>query len=423
MVVTLGQPKEPAMRKIQELICKYIASKDGTVAIVFSLSMIPALGVVGLAIDYGRAQTTQTALQHAVDIAAMAAGNKAGAKDSERLATAISAFAANFNSVRFGKVTPVITPGNNTIRVRALVAQQTSFMQLFDTNPLTVSAEATSTITAGTGRACMLALHPTAYDALHVQGSNRLSAASCWVWANSRNKMAITGNGGAVAVAAGFCSHGGVSGTENYTPAPKINCPTVADPYADLAAPAIGSCNYTNKQVSNGTVTLSPGVYCGGLEAKPQATVIFNPGVYIMKNGPLKFQAGSTGSGNGVVFYFTGSNSTLELKGGANVTLKAPASGTLAGFLFVQDKKSSVGATTTIQGGGSVKLEGVVYMPTQTINIGGSGDFNMTAKHFGLVAATFYLQGNGTLALTTDAAGAGIPDVMPPVPGTARLTN
>ena len=190
-----------------------------------------------------------------------------------------------------------------------------------------------------------------------------------------------------------------------------------------MAAPGSSACDYRNKTLTNGTYTISPGVYCGGLTLKPQAIVWFNPGVYIMKDGPLVFQAGSSATGSDVAFYFTGSKATVQILGGADTTLKAPASGSYAGMLFVQDRLSSVGATAQIQGGGYVKLDGLFYMPTQVVEIAGNGDLNIDAKMFGLIADRFVLKGNGTLALSADYAGAGLPDVLPQTPGLGRLTD
>src|SRR5436853_101364 len=49
-------------------------------------------------------------------------------------------------------------------------------------------------------------------------------------------------------------------------PQPDAVCNTLPDPFANYQRPMIGGCDYTNYSLSgNKTVTLSPGVYCGGM--------------------------------------------------------------------------------------------------------------------------------------------------------------
>src|SRR5262249_31601370 len=90
----------------------------------------------------------------------------------------------------------------------------------------------------------------------------------------------------------------------NYTlPTPTTSSPGVA----------VVNTNYGDVNVSNGqTVTLNPGIYSsikvtGG-------TVTFNPGIYVLsppKNATNTFQiSGGTLTGNGVMFYNTGSDYT-----------------------------------------------------------------------------------------------------------------
>jgi hypothetical protein len=187
--------------------------------------------------------------------------------------------------------------------------------------------------------------------------------------------------------------------------------------------PFIGSCNYNNKQYNNGTATASPGVYCGGIELKPQAEVTFQPGVYIVKNGPFNVQAQSVAKGSGVVFVFAGINAYLDIRGGGSVDLKAPTTGTYAGFIFVDHRTDQPYGLTDITGGGSVKIEGIVYQPTRGVYIHGNGSINQTSNYFAMVADNYYLNGTGDLYLKTNFAAAGFPDQLPKVKRLTRLTN
>ena len=409
--------------RIGAAISNFNADRRGTVGILFGLIAIPLLILIGVAIDYGRAMNAHESLQIAGDMAAIAAAAMRDGTQAQQTDRAIAIFKANTADKNIGNVESGIAIDGGKFTFSATADLSTPFMAIMGLKALTIATRSEAIAKNDGGMACMLALNASASDAIHVQGTNNVTAPDCWAWANSISGQAITGTGSARAVAAGFCTMGGAMERANYQPTPRTHCANLSDPYASLAAPPVGTCSFNNKTLSNGTYTLNPGVFCGGLDVQAQAIATFKPGVYIIKDGPLNFQAGSTGYGNGVVFYFTGSASTLQLRGGANVDLTAPSDGALGGFLFVQDRAASVGATTQIQGGGHVKISGVLYMPTQVVNIAGNGDLNLESKMFAMVADRFTLQGNGTLSLKVDYQGAGLPNVLPSTPGSVRLIN
>jgi hypothetical protein len=194
----------------------------------------------------------------------------------------------------------------------------------------------------------------------------------------------------------------------------------MADPFynkfASYQVPT--SCDHTDLRLNNGTHTLNPGVYCGDTVLKPQALVTFNPGLYVMKGGTFQIQAGAEATGNGVTFFFYGMNTRLEVRGGASVDFKAPTTGDLASFVLVDRKldwyDSSI-RETVIQGGGRLKIEGIVYAPQWKMNLSGNGELNEEAKFFTMIADTFYMEGNGRLHVKSNAAAAGFPEVMPKI--------
>ncbi len=53
---------------------RIVGPVEGTVSILFTISLVVIVASVGLAIDYGRALTVRTALQSAMDSSVLAAG-------------------------------------------------------------------------------------------------------------------------------------------------------------------------------------------------------------------------------------------------------------------------------------------------------------------------------------------------------------
>jgi hypothetical protein len=151
---------------------------------------------------------------------------------------------------------------------------------------------------------------------------------------------------------------------------------------------------------------------------KPQAIVTMQPGLYVFRDGYLQVQAGASMTGNGVTLFFYGQNTSMEVRGGGELDLKAPTTGDLAGFVIVDRKLDWYDASireTVIQGGGRIKLEGILYAPQWKINISGNGEINQESAFFTMIADSFYMEGNGRLNITSNAAAAGFPDRMPKI--------
>ena len=72
----------------------------GAVAIMFLLMLIVLIGIVGLAIDTGRAYGVRAKLSHALDAASLAAGRAlaTGASDADRSSAAITAGTRYYNA-------------------------------------------------------------------------------------------------------------------------------------------------------------------------------------------------------------------------------------------------------------------------------------------------------------------------------------
>ncbi|MBV8358098.1 MAG: hypothetical protein JO189_09215, partial [Deltaproteobacteria bacterium] len=118
----------------------------------------------------------------------------------------------------------------------------------------------------------------------------------------------------------------------------------------------------------NNTVTLSPGLYYGGINITGNATVSFNPGTYVIAGGGLSVTGNSNLSGQGVTFYLTtgsGGYGPVNLTGNATVNLSAPTSGSLEGILFFQDRSIPNGsAASMVVGNSSSTFDGTLYFPT-----------------------------------------------------------
>jgi len=291
-----------------------------------------------------------------------------------------------------------------------------------------IDVGATSTaVTIKASPICLLSLSKTAVRAIEISGGAALASVGCAVQANSSDEDAIYASGSSSAMAEQFCAVGGYEGN-NFTPKPKT-CGYVEDPYKDMFAPNTSGCDYNNTQIKkqDGPTILSSGVYCGGIDVQTQGEVVFNAGLYVIKNGALTFASGSKVTGSGVTFYFTGTNTRLSVISSATVDLTAPTSGTYDGFIFIQDPLSNPGQFTgkqnEIQGGGSIKIVGTIYFPTQPITISGNGAFGINSPMMPIIADTITVTGNGVKTVQVDQSAANMWQDLPKAIDGARLIN
>lgn len=403
------------------LLSRLGRDNGGNVAMIFGLMFMPMFAFIGASVDYGMALRARTALQNMTDAAAIAGARLPATSNMNRYNAAQAMLDSTLGQSQFSAAQTNIDASNAEVIVAASYNQPTAIMGLLGVNsiPVAATSAARSQIENG-GVVCMLALNPSTDDGLHLQGITKTSSKNCWAWVNSSSSEAINAVGAASGTAQGYCTAGGVIGGEHFNPTPFSGCEPMDDPFAaDFTwhYPDADNCDYSNIQLSNGTFTLRPGTYCGGIELKPQANVTLQSGIYVIRNGILKVQAGSTLTGNGVSVFFRGSGTTIDIRGGANVSLKAPASGSYAGFLFV-DRTFSWETSTidaTVQGGGNIKLEGILYAPRWRVLISGNSQINQDSKFFAMIADSFYLEGNGQLFINSDNDAAGLPDLMPKI--------
>ena len=135
---------------------------------------------------------------------------------------------------------------------------------------------------------CIYCLDPSVYQAFWATGGAVVSVSRCGITVNSTSALAFVVSTNSSVTAASIDVTGGYSGS-TMTPQPTTGVPPVADPLADRPPPTFSAtCGYTNLRINSGTVSLYPGVYCGGIKISGQSTsVVFNPGTYILLGGGL----------------------------------------------------------------------------------------------------------------------------------------
>lgn len=401
-------------------LCRLAADRGGAVAVVVALLLPLMVGVGALAIETGLWFSERRDLQNAADSAALSgafeltAGRKttvmASALADGRRNAADAAF-----SVRNPPTSGPFTGSTAAVEVTATRPQTLLLSALF-LGDMQVGARAVARV--GTlGDPCILALERVESSAAEFSGSADIVLRDCGVKANSSSAQALTVSGSSSLTAQFVETVGGyqVSGSGRLDVGSTMtNASASADPFRSLPNPPVGGCNQT-KYKENGTATLSPGVYCNGLDLGSQARVTLSPGIYVVNGGSVRINGGAQVSGTGVTIFLTGSSgdyAQMDINGGAQVDLTAPNSGTYAGVLFFQDRNAPSGGDNKFNGGSSMRLNGALYFPGQQVEF--QGNTSNAGGCTRIVADTVTFTGDAALGNSCASLGLAATGATPP---------
>jgi hypothetical protein len=221
-------------------------------------------------------------------------------------------------------------------------------------------------------------------------------------------------NGNTVIQSVENCFAGGLRTVGNATisPAPNSSCDPVPDPFTGYPRPAVGPCKETDYMESgNKTLTLQPGVYCGGMKFSGPINITFAPGLYIIKDGIIA-EDGGTFTGNGVTFFLTGAGAGIQLSGQADWRIVAPTGGPLPGFaIFLEPDGPSGKASSfsTLSGQAELYFEGIVYLPRQRVTVTGNATAIAPSPYTSYIGDTLHFVGNGELIIHNDTTKTTLP--------------
>ncbi|WP_316176909.1 MULTISPECIES: Tad domain-containing protein [unclassified Bradyrhizobium] len=354
-------------KALRNLAWRFGRAKDGQISMIFAITIIPILVSVGAAVDFAKSSDTKAQLQKSVDAAVLAGVTQASA---QQVSTASAVFSGSFKG-RFGTgTTATFTPNSDgSLSGTATTSVKTSFLNVMGTTSLGVTASATAKAGAQTtSPVCILLVSTINAQSLLVNSGAQLNAPSCEIHVLSTQSPAAMFN--ATLNVKRICIKGtNITKNGGATPPAETGCAAISDPFAGkLPAVTVGACTTNNKVYDPGSVTLSPGVYCGATNFNGSGTLTLNPGLYIIKGGAMTFNSGWTVTGSGVTFYLVDQNATLTFNGNVNATLSAPTSGTYANILMYEPSGLST-SNLPINGTSSSSYTGLMYLPSRNVTI------------------------------------------------------
>ena len=373
-------PLVVALRKLATRSRAFRGERCGGVVVIFALSSMVLVGLVGGGIDYARLAYRRTQLQTATDVGTLAGGNmlKLAQTTTDRQSIsgvteqAIRDNAKPTTSVPF-TVQVSISDDGTSITAQTQEIFPLAFGKIFGVPSATINVGARSSL-VGKTRLCVLALDPSSDGTLTAQDQASVTASQCSVYSDSVSTSGVTLQNQATILATSICSAGGnaVSTSNSPQPGPKSGCPGLKDPLAVIAPPSSSGCTYTHTVVTT-SKTLQPGTYCNGLKVTSGATATLSQGVYIIDTGPLTVDGNATLTGSYVGIYLKNQQTTLNLTAASTIDLTAPKSGPMSGLLFYEDPTAPLLREHKISSNGAHQLLGTIYMPRGKLTVDSHG--------------------------------------------------
>src|SRR4051812_12627737 len=392
-----------------------IRAESGATAVFFGLAVPVLIGGAGAAIEYVHLARDKAALQAAADSAALTAAREltlANADDA-RAITVAKSVAGSALSQQAG-IVPAISAqvlDNHLAVAVAIDAEILSYFgKLMSMPTMQLHATATARL-SGSTKLCVIALDPSSGGTVRLDKYAKLTADACSVQSNSKDAQGLTARDFAYLKAQRVCSSGGYDGRagSNISPTPITDCPPIDDPLVKRPAPSAGGCDYTNTVVNRQTVTLSPGVYCGGLKIGNGAQVTLREGTYIIDGAPLTVNSGATLQGDYVGFYFRGDLATLSLASDSTISLSAPKVGSMAGILFFEDRSAPLLRTFAISSDNARKLLGTIYLPRGMLSVDANNPVADQSAYTVIVSRQLRLSAGPNLVLNANYSSTDVP--------------
>lgn len=404
----------------------FLPDSKGSLTIVAVIALSVVVFICGGVIDFMSLVNQHRQMQTAADSAAIASASELllGPGSKQNVDAVAKSYVAATIHTPHTTTADVIEDGK-AVRVQVSARRQAIFSNPLSQSDQPVVVEAIAEVAGSSNPICTLALEPSDPRAIYLDAKAKLAASKCSIYSNSAAGESIMSLGSSRLEANLICASGGARSASdlNFKPAPITDCPRMADPLINRAAPKVGACDYNNTTVSSGKVKLGPGVYCGGIKIMGASNVTLSKGAYILKNGPLMVDGTSKLVGTNVGFYLTGQGATFSFTGNSSISLSAPNTGPLAGLLFFEDHASPKNQMHQITTSFANYLVGTVYLPRNVLRIDTGQGVAEASEFTVLVVNKLHLQNGPQLVLNTryNDIDIPVPDGVGPNTGAGRV--
>lgn len=365
----------------------FIEQASGNIAVIISVALVPIFMLLGLTLDYAHAENRRIDLQSALDASILHAVDADEAIFTQK---AESVFSVNTQAIPdvAPKASFAMRETTDSFIFSGTASGQvpTSFARIIGSDhiPVGVDIEVVVPKAVDPSHGCIWVLAPWEATAMRINSGFELDSPGCEINVFSNGSPAANINAGIDLDISRMCIQG-TNILNNYGPIDnmELGCTPEPEPISALMPTvSVGGCDYNSLNFNGGSVTLDPGVYCGGVNFNSSPDVTLNPGLYVIQGGSWNVNSG-TFNGSGVTFYFP-TTDAIQFNTAVTGSLSAPSSGTFENILFFEPPGLS--QTDFVLNDDKLTTSGLYYLPSRNLTVNGNGV--LEARSISLVVRT-----------------------------------
>jgi hypothetical protein len=406
--------------------------RRGSIVVLVTISLVVILAFVAIAVDGGGLLDLKRKAQAAADAAALAAAEdlyrsypyyqgvdaSGSAAEAARTVAALNGFiddgATSLVNVRTYPQTYAGGPNAGQTVPQGFVEvglqhnRKRFFSAVLGKGDIPVLARAVAKGAWEPPEVAILVLDLHKSASLTSTGESVVTVTGASVMVNSDSATAATSTGGTISapiidITGGSSvsgNKGGFIGEVNY------GVPPAPDPLRHIPEPDANGYGIQSQgpvHFANGTRSLQPGVYRGGISVSGKGSLNMAPGVYYMDGGGFSFSGQGDLTAQGVMIFNapTKSSEVVSISGTGSIVMSPPDSGIYKGLTLFQARESA--NTMSVTGGGYMNIVGTFYTANGTLKVGGSGDSKVGSQY---ISRFLEVVGNGGLRIDYDKEAA-----------------
>ncbi len=386
---------------------RFVRNQRGGMAVMVAIGL-PALAALACgAVDLASVTSDRNTLQQVADATALDGAKQLLVANTQGVASREQQFALSQLSKVAQRVSLTFNittaSDNSSITVGIQGHRPSYFANLLPYGGWTFNASATA---APMGKTPLCVLSTSAAGAsgggaISLQDQSQVTATGCLVHSNSD----LTSPSPASVTAGTAEAAGSASG--QISPTPQTGAPIIADPFASLNLSIPATCDPLDLLYDLGINILLPGVHCGNIIIRKNATAILMPGDHYFMKGKLMLQNNATLQGSDVVLIFD-DKSSFTFKDNSVINLQGRQSGPFAGLVIATTPSNT--NTFVISSDSARTLLGTIYIPDALLSVSG-GETNVADQSAWtvIIAKGLQLAGSPKLVINDNYTGSTVP--------------
>lgn len=355
------------------LCLRFRADQSGSIAIIMAVALVPLLLLLGLTLEMRQATLTRANLQTVLDQTVLnAAIDFSKTKNESKV---LDTFSSNAGTVLEFETKHSLSFGSDRVSGTASTFVPAIFSGLIGKNGFDIVVDASATLNEVSQILCILTLDTNRVNSLIMNSGATINAPDCAIGVHSEAAPAVIFNQGITLISEETCLAGtNILNNSNLVDGIDFlsGCTPPPDPARGrVPAPLFGSCDFNGRVITGTSVTLSPGRYCGSFNLQGRPNIIFEPGLYIIREGDWTVEGGSW-RGEGVTFYFEDSSEFL-FNIPVDAELTPPASGRYRSVMIAEAPnlpQSDFILNDTV----NFDVSGLIYLPSRNVTINSNGN-------------------------------------------------